>query len=196
LACERLEERLLPTYTVTDLGTLGGSESFGYAVDDYGHVAGTSQLACDCVLETFIWSGGTLHDLGVQGSALAINNRGQVAGEIDPVVHPFVWSRAYGVRDLGFVGVATGINDAGEVVGQTLGLYPQAFTWKDGTTTIIGKKYSGGYGVNNEGVVVGQAPVEGGHLQAVMWLPGGGRRDLGSLDGTSTSGAEAVNDHD
>src|SRR5690242_17036672 len=70
-------------YTVTDLGTLGGSFSRGSAIDDAGVVAGSS-AAPDGQPHGFVFSGGVLSDIGTLGGtysfANAIDDGGQVTG--------------------------------------------------------------------------------------------------------------------
>src|SRR6516225_7284699 len=78
LEVEALESRCLLSYTVTDLGTLGGSlgaEAFG--INNHGQVVGYSWAAGNTSIDPFLYSGGTMIDLGSfgggLGEALAIN---------------------------------------------------------------------------------------------------------------------------
>ena len=54
------------SYTLTVLGTLGGSNSVGYGVNDAGQVAGWSQIAGNNATHAFLSAanGGALTDLG------------------------------------------------------------------------------------------------------------------------------------
>ena len=46
LFVEALEDRTVPSaYTVTDLGTFGGTESHGYSINEAGQVAGYANTA-------------------------------------------------------------------------------------------------------------------------------------------------------
>jgi probable HAF family extracellular repeat protein len=66
---------------ITDLGTLGGRNSYGNAINDSGQVAGTSYIANNTNLHAFLYSGGRMIDLGTLGEdsyANAINSSGQV----------------------------------------------------------------------------------------------------------------------
>src|SRR3990172_2455848 len=61
-------------YTVTDLGTLGGTESFGSGLNASGQVAGASYTTTDAAYHTFLWkpttpngASGTKTDLGTLG---------------------------------------------------------------------------------------------------------------------------------
>jgi len=125
--------------TMQDLGSLGGTLSipgslslFGgtRVVNESGEVAGTSTLPDDEVWHAFVWSNGTMTDLGTFGGsnseAVAINNKGQVVGRAavtdTPFVrHAFLWERGH-MTDLGAVApctrsTATSINSANHIVG-------------------------------------------------------------------------------
>jgi probable HAF family extracellular repeat protein len=198
LTVERLEERcLLTSYSITDLGTLGGNQSYAYGINNRGQVAGVADIPCGCIEHPFLWAGGVLHDLTPgQASARAtgLNDLGQVVGK-NTSGHPFLWSRASGMKDLGFTGIADKVNNRGDVVGQT-GYPNHAFLWRDGHYLDLGTLGGGddgstATGINNRGEVVGQASG-----RAFLWTPGTGMEDLGSLDGNpgSTSDAAAIND--
>lgn len=125
--------------TMRDLGSLGGTLSVpgsfnlapgGQVLNDSGNVAGTSMLAGDEVWHAFVWSNGTMIDLGTLGGstsdAVAINNKGQVVGRAKvtdtPFVrHAFVWEKGQ-MTDFGAVtpctrSTAISINSAGQIVG-------------------------------------------------------------------------------
>ena len=76
-----------PNYTVTDLGTLGGTFGFASAVDNSGSVVGFAALPGDTESHAFLWSKGIKSDLGTLGgpnsSAAFINERGEVVGTAD-----------------------------------------------------------------------------------------------------------------
>ena len=128
-----------------DLGTLGGTDSAAFLINDRGQVAGWSftnstpnPVPDDCSLfqqnlptvDPFLWDAGKMIDLGTLGGtcghANSLNNRGQVAGASDLAgdqsCHPFLWDKTRGMKDLGTLGGDSGqafyINDAGEVVGR------------------------------------------------------------------------------
>jgi probable HAF family extracellular repeat protein len=69
---------------ITDLGTLGGTDSAANAINDHGAVVGYSNLASDAAMHAFLYSDGKMTDLGTLGGrnseAAAINNQGAVVG--------------------------------------------------------------------------------------------------------------------
>jgi probable HAF family extracellular repeat protein len=87
------------TYRLTDLGTLGGSSSIGFAVNASGQVTGYSSIADDAEFHAFLWNGATMLDLGTLGGessqGAAINASGQVTGQASTAIegegHAFLW---------------------------------------------------------------------------------------------------------
>ena len=118
---------------MTDLGTLGGTDSSATAINDRGEIVGYSTTATSD-RHAFLWRRGEMIDLGTLGGidsfAVAINNRGQVVGRSDSVMaypdtsywrsHAFLWQDGQ-MTDLGTLGGrnsgAEGINDVGQIVG-------------------------------------------------------------------------------
>src|SRR5260370_1605775 len=105
LTIEPLEERTLLNYSITDLGTLGGTISNAYAISNRGQIAGASEIDCNCASHPFLWSHGVLHDLGTLGVgtsnwAYGINDLGQVVGRRSPDAFPS--SRPSPLPDLTF----------------------------------------------------------------------------------------------
>jgi probable HAF family extracellular repeat protein len=73
------------SYTVIDLGTLGGTFSFGGGVNEQGWVNGESSLPGDQTQHAFLWRNGVIVDLGTLGgpssaSGYTLNDAGLVAG--------------------------------------------------------------------------------------------------------------------
>jgi len=74
---------------MTDLGTLGGTNSFAYGINASGQVVGSSNMTHDLNIHAFLYDGGAMMDLnylltaGLDGdaflySATAINDSGQI----------------------------------------------------------------------------------------------------------------------
>lgn len=117
-----------------DLGTLGGSFSFAYGINDSGAIVGFSETSGGGE-STFLWKEGT----GMQPlpaalfSAFAINNQEQVAGSSS--AGAAIWSQAGGIEDLGVLPGASGslavaISNRGTVVGNSWNTRPGfAFFW-------------------------------------------------------------------
>src|ERR1039458_6025678 len=54
-------------YTVVDLGTLGGTFSIAYGINDRGQVDGFATVPGDGLTHAFVWKNGPLVDLGTLG---------------------------------------------------------------------------------------------------------------------------------
>jgi probable HAF family extracellular repeat protein len=162
-ALERLEERDCPSYSVVDLGSLGGVGA-AEAINATGQVVGESQtLALDQwgnrIMHAFLWQQGSgMADLGSLGGlnseATAINSSTQVVGNAEtgaadvnghPLRHAFLWQPSVGMVDLGTLGGpasgATAINNSGQVVGGAQAINPDGttawhgFLWQNGVMT-------------------------------------------------------------
>ncbi len=110
--------------TITDLGTLGGTQSAAYAINDLGQVTGWAHTASEAT-HVFLWSGGKMTDLGTFGLdpvGEAVNNHGVIVGQSG--VGAWVWSGGtfQNLNSLippgsGFtLDNATAINDNGQIV--------------------------------------------------------------------------------
>ena len=113
-----------PAYIVTDLGTLGGTQSGGGGINASGQVTGYSSTTGDSVIHAFLYDG-TMHDLGVSNSyGWGINASGQVVGNFGNVA--FLYTSGSGLVDLNSLidplsgwqlSTALAINDAGQITG-------------------------------------------------------------------------------
>lgn len=138
---------------MNDLGTLGGTGSVGNGINASGQVTGTSSLAGDAQSHAFLYSNGTMVDLGTLGGTsysfgYGINASGQVVGSSQSPVytsalyHAFIYSDG-AMTDLnslvqnGFgwtLTEALAINDAGQITG--VGIHSSA-GGGDGTGYVI-----------------------------------------------------------
>lgn len=160
-------------FTITDLGTLGGTSSSASGVSDYGQVVGTSTTAYGAS-RAFTWWNGAMYDLGTLGgdfsSANAINNHGQVVGVATTATgdqHAFLFQGTT-MTDLGTLGgsssAANALNDYAQIVGSSTLANGQtrAFVWVDGAMTDlgalgVGAASSTASGINNAGEIIGKS---------------------------------------
>lgn len=181
------------SWTLVDVGTLGGPGSYGAAISNTGMVAGCADTA-DGHAHAFVYANGVMRDLGDPGSgpscALAVNNDGVVAGrsETGEIV---IW-RTTGVTRLGVLGDVGGIDGSGTVVGSMRdGARTIAFKYQGGVITQLlqsASESSSATGINARGQITGTA-----NGRAVLY-EGGGARDLGTLGGNSSTG-RGINDN-
>jgi probable HAF family extracellular repeat protein len=181
-------------WTLVDLGTLGGSASYGAAVSDDGYVAGCSITGSGAV-HAFLYRDGTMADLVPAGEAgdscaLAVNDRGMAAGRSGSG-ELVVWDGSR-VTHLGVEGNVGAINGRGDVVGSyATDAGERAFVYRGGALHDLGALAPGAasaaYAVNERGDIAGQS---NGH--AFLYRQGL-MRDLGTLGG-GNSIAKGIND--
>jgi probable HAF family extracellular repeat protein len=189
-------------YTITDLGTLGGTRSEAYGLSVNGQVVGWSYPTGSTTERAFLYSDGAMQDLGTLGGmrseAYGVNAGGEVVGYSNPTGgypdHAFLYSGG-AIQDLGTLGGphswAQGINDSGQVVGcaystvrQTAFLYSQGIMHDLGT---LGGSYSYGLAVNASSQVTGYSATTTGETRAFLYNEGI-MQDLGTLGGDASVG--------
>jgi probable HAF family extracellular repeat protein len=177
-------------YTITDLGTLPGSNfSAATAINSFGQVVGYGEHA-------FLWSKvHGMQDLGTLFSggpswATAINDRGHVTGGswIDEADNgAFLWTPAGGMQQIVFIGDGQGgmaITDFDKVAGWTLVEPPEAFLWtleggEVNLDSLLGWPEGGASGINDRGQVVGFYILEDGSTHAYLLSAELVAKDLG-----------------
>jgi len=182
------------TTGMTDIGTLGGDNSYALGINDSGVVAGYSYLSDNVTTHAFLWTAaGGMVDIstglkpGTSSQANFVNARGDVAGTSLVGTRPQVpaarighrWSLLPSFRgdnrNYGYC-----INKLEQVTGQQYGdpdLYVHAFLWdlRSGTKIVL-QSYPAG-GVNTVGNAIndrshvtgtGDDPAVGGYV-ALLW---------------------------
>ncbi len=155
-------------YVATPLGTLGGSRSVGFGINDRGDIAGFSDTAGDVSEHAFLHSGGRMRDLGTlpggtHSEGWSVNNRGEVSGTSEiagGALRAFIFTRG-AMRDLG---------------------------------TLPGGEESDGFGINDHGQVVGYSYLAGHTTADAFLYSQGSLHDLGTLGGPNSE-ARAINDN-
>jgi probable HAF family extracellular repeat protein len=117
---------------VQDIGTLGGSWSAAYSVNDSDQIVGLSGTS-EGDMHAFLWQNGQMQDLypfsgfyADNGGIGNINNRGQIAGGVvvKGILYPAVWDNgnitvlgSFGGIEKDAVGLARSVNEKGQAVG-------------------------------------------------------------------------------
>ena len=173
------------TYTITDLGSLGGGVTDATAINASGQVTGESALNKKTdVFHAFLWSSGKMTDLGTLGGSfsngLAINGSGEVGGFAavrGDTSDAALWTgKRPTATDLGggAIGDVHGINDSGQIVVGISGVSagpPGALTFQPIPPGFI---ICAPVGINNNGQVLGNCEVSNkvNDWQGTAWTNG------------------------
>ena len=184
-------------YSVTDLGSPGGSSSTGYQMNDAGTIVGWAETVTGNQQGFVSLGGGSLQTLPSPGAsdsyAFGINGANVIVGVsyLSGQPHGTIWSGSI-VTDLGAGVFAMAINASGTIVGSN----GHAFKLVNGTYqdlgTLPGGAWSAAYGLNDSGTAVGYGDLASGLFRAMVWNADGSVTQLGTLGGAN-SYATAVN---
>ena len=203
------------SYTLTDLGSLGGGDTQAFDVNDSSQVAGYSRTS-SLQSRAFMWTDGQMVNLGVanaddfRSAATDVNGLGDAVGT-STLKNGL--ARAALFRNGSAIGLtpelppyegtsfASAINDLGHIVGAVDDDDSQAYEgvlWANGSRTDLGGL--GGVStrpadINNAGQIVGTSTtsVALGLSHAFLWQ-NGQMTDLGVLEGDQDSDASAINE--
>jgi probable HAF family extracellular repeat protein len=163
---------------ITDLGTLGGYESYASYVNDIGQVVGFSTFDTvpdpysflGAAIHTYIWQHGTMRDIGTLGGP----DTGATPGGINQQ------------RDL-----VAGASFTSYIPNPGTGIPTQdPFLWRNGVMTdlgTLGGTIGGAQAVNNNAQVTGQSDLAGDQTFHSFFWDRGVMTDLGTLGGDTVT---------
>lgn len=172
---------------VSDLGTFGGTFSYGSAINASGAVTGTS-FSSSGEYHGFLYSNGATLDLGANTNAQGINARGDVVGQKslgeDGYV-AFVYSQGtlteLGRLSTGNVALAYDINDKGKIVGES-NISPELHApfrpvlYSHGAAQDLGTladyEINSATAINNAGRIAGYSEAQDGSFHAFIYEHG------------------------
>ncbi len=191
---------------LTDLGGLGGKDSYAQAINEAGAITG-STLSAAGEQHAFLYQDGSVRDLGAGTAGYGINARGDVVGSRQTAngVAGFLYQGG-NLIDVGNFGAdrdarAVDINDAGAVAGDmttgpgSANLHP--FLYQNSYLHDLGPLYpdenTGAIAINNAGQVAGYSTGPDGWMRAFLYHDGI-MQDLGGF-GESLLEIHDLNEH-
>ena len=172
---------------LTDLGTFGGTSSYGNAINAYGAVTGTS-LSSSGEGHAFLYSNGSALDLGAGTYGQGINAKGDVVGQKylgDAGSVAFVYSQGtlteLGRLGTGNVALAYDINDKGKIVGESnistefhAPFHPVLYSHGaiEDLGTIADYEINSATAINNAGRIAGYSEAQDGSMHAFIYEHG------------------------
>jgi probable HAF family extracellular repeat protein len=194
-------------YSITDLGTLGGSISYAWAINEAGQAVGGSYIP-GSTDHAFLWQNGNMIDLGtlpgmVSSTATDINDHDQIVGVSGARAYKWQAGVMNKLPDFDGASSAYEINNLGHVVGYVNIMDPSsqqwlnhAAIWQNGSLTNLGT-FGGEAGarakaINDSGAIAITAYIS--PTVHALLLEGGVVTNLGNL-GLEFSEPEAVNNH-
>ena len=210
-----------PTYSITDLGSLGGGRTTPMGINNRGAIVGFSDTV-DGLKRAFLYNHGSAIDLGTLGGdesfAYRVNDNGLIVGRAQDLTgkfHAFVTTITNGAIELtaldaglgGDFGAARGVNSVGDVIGyyttsgEHMSVRNRIFLYRDFRVEDLGT-FGGEDGVavavNDGGSVAGYFSSEphADYAEHRSFLFTGGRLvPIGSLGGQLTT-AHDLNSRD
>jgi probable HAF family extracellular repeat protein len=196
------------TYTMTDLGSLG-YDTYGLAINAAGQITGYSytsteiQIPCppqkygqpkkcfENPYHAFLWSNGTMRDLGTLGgdfsTGVGINRSGEVVGTANTKsgsADAFLWNGGKSLVDIG-TWTPAGINDAGQAAGECFNaagpcLFSNGTLSQLPNPTTFPSDGCGAGPINNNSQVLGGCSDTSSNTHVVVWQHGTAT-DLGTI---------------
>lgn len=194
-----------PSFSITDLGNLGGPGSLAWEVNGPGAVVGASITTVPLQFHAFLYQNGTMTDIdgGPDNSrAYGVNLFGAAVGEtLFPYSRATRWQGGTTLflgalsDSVGASSVAYGINTGGKIVGKsdTNPGNTRAFLWDAGTMVdlgTLGGANSVAYAINSSGMICGAAD-DANQFQRPFLYSGGSMAPLGV--GFGGGAARAIN---
>ena len=200
------------TYTITNIGGLGGKDSVALAINDFGEVVGYSKTA-DGEIHAFRYFRDAIFDLSTLGGkesyAYVITNSGILLGDSKTSngnLRPFMGAPNSSLLNVGdsphSFSSARGANNVGQVVGFKVvtdehgQLQKRAYLYTTNRTIDLGTfggKQGEAIAINDAGEVVGHLYTEyhGGSVRAVLYHAGK-VVEIGTFGGNGSTGV-AIN---